>query len=74
MLKLLSVSIAIFTLSGCCELFGVCTSVAVHSSIDSPRQSARADSLSAGDVQRMALADAAFQPQTTADSCPLNLH
>jgi hypothetical protein len=70
MLKLLAASMAIFMLSGCCELFGICTSVAVHSSISSPQQFAQADTLTAGNaMQQTVLADAPLQPQTAADSC-----
>jgi hypothetical protein len=72
MLKLLAASIAIFMFSGCCELFGVCTSVAVHSSISSPRQFAQAGLPAAGNMEEMALADAPLQSQTAADSCTLS--
>lgn len=72
MLKLLLASVSIFMLSGCCELFGICTSVSVNSSISSPRQFARADSLPAADTEQLALANAALQPQTVADSCSSN--
>ena len=72
MLKVLAASIAIFALSGCCELFGVCTSVAVHSSISSPRQFARADSFPVANMEQTAMADAPLQPQTAADSCSLS--
>ncbi len=72
MLKLLTASLAIFMFSGCCELFGICTSVAVHSSISSPQQFAQADSPTAADqTQRTLLADAALQPQSAANSCTL---
>ena len=36
MLKIISLMIGLLMMSGCCELFGVCTSVAVHSSISTP--------------------------------------
>jgi len=38
MLKLLLTMSAVFALSGCCELFGVCTSASVHTSITHPGQ------------------------------------
>jgi hypothetical protein len=72
MLKLLAASIAIFMFSGCCELFGVCTSVAVHSSISSPRQFARAGLPTDGNMEETALADTPLQSQTAANSCTLN--
>jgi hypothetical protein len=36
--KLLVASAALFILSGCCRLFGICSSIHVHTSISSPRQ------------------------------------
>ena len=36
MLKLVAFSTMLLMLSGCCELFGICTSVNVHTSISSP--------------------------------------
>ena len=68
MFKLLSALVAIFTLSGCCELFGICTSVSVHSSISSPRQFAQADSTSAN-KEEVALAGSPLQLQSAAARC-----
>ena len=36
MLKLVAVLAPVLILSGCCQLFGICTSVDVHTSIDRP--------------------------------------
>lgn len=70
--RLLSASIAIFTLltfSGCCEIFGICTSVSVHSSLSSPQKFARANILPAGNAGRLALADTPLQNETGAGDC-----
>jgi len=44
MLKIISLMIGLLMMSGCCELFGICTSVSVHSSISSPDKLASAQS------------------------------
>jgi hypothetical protein len=36
--RLIFALFASFLLSGCCELFGICTSVNVHTSLDKPYQ------------------------------------
>jgi hypothetical protein len=38
MFRLLLTSLALLLISGCCKVFGVCTAVAVHSSISSPNE------------------------------------
>jgi hypothetical protein len=38
MLKATLVIVTMLLLSGCCRVFGICTSVAVHSAITSPNQ------------------------------------
>jgi hypothetical protein len=43
MLKLVAFSTMLLMLSGCCELFGICTSVNVHTSISSPDKFASAE-------------------------------
>ena len=52
MLKLLLPLTALFAISGCCQLFGVCTSASVHTSISSPNQFVR----QGGSQNRLALA------------------
>jgi len=41
--RMILVLIATFALSGCCELFGICTSVNVHTAIDPSYKLARQD-------------------------------
>ena len=41
MLKLLAVLAPVLILSGCCQVFGICTSVDVHTSIDRPKNVAQ---------------------------------
>jgi len=41
MLKLLAVLAPVLILSGCCQVFGICTSVDVHSSTDRPENVAQ---------------------------------
>jgi hypothetical protein len=43
MFKLLVPITALLALSGCCQLFGVCTSASVHTSISLPQQFAQQD-------------------------------
>jgi hypothetical protein len=43
MLKVISVAIALLMTSGCCEVFGICTSVNVHTNISAPETFANAD-------------------------------
>jgi len=43
MLKLLLPLTALLAISGCCQLFGVCTSASVHTSISSPQKFAQQD-------------------------------
>ena len=38
-----STALLLLSLSGCCRLFGICTSASVHTSISSPRLSQQAD-------------------------------
>jgi hypothetical protein len=52
MLKLLLPLTALFAISGCCQLFGVCTSASVHTSISSPNQFVQ----QGGSQNRLALA------------------
>ncbi len=35
MLKLMTLLVAVLMCSGCCELFGVCTSASIHTSVQS---------------------------------------
>ena len=51
MLKLLLPLTALLAISGCCQLFGVCTSASVHTSISSPQQFVQQD----GSQNRLAL-------------------
>jgi hypothetical protein len=44
LMKVFAALISLFVLSGCCELFGICTSVAVHTSADSSSKYVREDS------------------------------
>lgn len=41
MLKILAVLAPVLILSGCCQIFGICTSVDVHTSIDRPENIAQ---------------------------------
>ena len=43
-LKLCAALITLMLMSGCCEIFGICTSVSVHTSADSANKYAREDS------------------------------
>jgi len=43
--KLFCLFLMLITMSGCCELFGICTSVNVHTSISSPQTLASSNSL-----------------------------
>ncbi len=45
MIKFVSVLLVLLMTSGCCELFGICTSVNVHTSAPSPNEFARTDSM-----------------------------
>lgn len=45
--KLLFALTASFLLSGCCEIFGICTSVNVHTAIQPPYQLASQDGVAA---------------------------
>jgi hypothetical protein len=56
MLKFAFLLLTVFLMSGCCELFGICTSVNVHTSISSPEKFAEVDpnigpGLSLADIQ-----------------------
>lgn len=43
MVKYICVILMLFMTSGCCELFGLCTNVNVHTSTDSPDKIASSD-------------------------------
>jgi hypothetical protein len=43
MVKFASVMLLLFMTSGCCEVFGICTSVHVNTSAESPDKFARLD-------------------------------
>ena len=43
MVKFVSMLLLLLMTSGCCEVFGICTSVHVHTSAESPNKFARLD-------------------------------
>ena len=43
MCKFICLTLILLTMSGCCELFGLCTSVNVHTSASSPDKFAASD-------------------------------
>jgi len=66
MIRLIMAMSILVMCSGCCELFGVCTSVAVHSSIDSPHTYAELEDFPNAVTQ-------ANPPANYAAECPSNI-
>jgi hypothetical protein len=60
--KLAFVLTASFLLSGCCEIFGICTSVNVHTAIDPPYQVARQNRTTMDATQFSPAETASVQP------------
>jgi hypothetical protein len=65
MVKFLGPLLMLFTTSGCCELFGLCTSVNVHTSASSPNRVVSADphdNLASSTWQTIALGQPGLRP------------
>jgi hypothetical protein len=68
MLKTLCLLLALLMMSGCCEVFGICTSVSVHTSASRPDKFASADLRNGSDPPPSdpPLSGQAFTAQTSA--------
>ena len=62
-----STAVLLLSLSGCCRVFGICTSASVHTSISSPRLSQQADGTSSLNASDERLLAQTVQPDRCAD-------